>query len=256
MTKLRAYLALAVVLLALLILDPVQRFIIAPWARLAPARRIRIFSRWQRFLAHMILGSLRGLGGVRMPDVPRIQGREGVLVLMNHQSVLDIPLLVASVHGTYVKLVTRKRYERWIPLISHMIRLYQYPVVDPVANSEETRRMLASIRDAARSSDLPMGIYPEGTRTKDGEIGPFRVTGLKLILKQRPWTVYILVTDGFWERAKMKNFLEGMGAIRGRLTLVGPFEWEDPRGDTEAFSEAMRQHMVDALAAMRATVST
>lgn len=247
--------ALAVILLALLILDPVQRLFIAPWAHAAPARRIRVFARWQRFLARMILGNLRVLGGVHIPDVPRIQGREGVLVLMNHQSVLDIPLLVASVHGTYVNLVTRKRYVRRIPLISHMIRLYQYPVVDPVANSEETKRMLASIRGAARSSDVPMAIYPEGTRTKDGEIGPFRITGLKLILKQRPWTVYVLVADGFWERAKLKQFIGGMGAIRGRVTLLGPFEWQDPRGDVEAFSEAMREHMIDALAAMRESVS-
>lgn len=248
---LRGYLALALILLAFMLLDPVQRVFVAPWAYATPPRRIRAYSRWQRFLANGILRGFRLVGGADIEAVPTIQGREGVLVLMNHQSVLDIALVVSAIHGTYPKIVTRKRYRRWIPLISHMIRLYQYPVVDPNANTQETKRMLASIRDSARSSDVPLVIFPEGTRSRDGEIGRYRPTGLKLILKQRPWTVYVLVADGFWQRAKLKDFLGGVGDIRGRLKLVGPFEWDDPRGDGDAFCQAMRQHMVESLAGLR-----
>jgi 1-acyl-sn-glycerol-3-phosphate acyltransferase len=255
LTKLRGYAALAVILLALLLLDPVQRLLIAPWAQASPSRRVRVFSRWQRFLALSILRCLRVVGGASIQDVPKIQGREGVLILMNHQSVLDIPLVVAAVHDTYPRIITRKRYVRRIPLISHMIRLYQYPVVDPAANPSETRKMLASIRHAARSSDVPLVIFPEGTRTKDGEIGRFQTTGLRLILRQRAWSVYALVADGFWERAKMKHFLAGVGAIRGRTTLLGPFQWQDPDGDAEAFTEVVRASMVQALAGMRGSAS-
>lgn len=254
MTKLRGYLALGVLLLSFLLLDLVQRLFVAPWARAAPARRIRVLSHWQRFVALWVLGCLRTIGGARIQGVPRIQGREGVLILMNHQSVLDIPLVVAAVHDAYPRILTRKRYVRHIPLISHMVRLYQYPVVDPSANPGETRRMLASIREVGRTADVPLVIFPEGTRTVDGEVGPFRTAGLKIILRQRTWTVYVLVADGFWERAKMKHFLAGLGGIRGRLVLLGPFEWQDPRGDAEAFAEAMRGHMVEALAAMRHAV--
>lgn len=251
MKKLRGYLALALILLALLLLDPVQRVVIAPWARLSPSRRIRIFTRWQRFLARGILGTLRHVGGAQIEEVPRIQGRAGVLILMNHQSVLDIPLVVTAVHEAYPRIVTRKRYLRWIPQISHMVRLYQYPVVDPAANAEELHRMLASVGDAARTSDVPLAIFPEGTRTKDGEIGRFRSRGLKLILQQRPWSVYVLVADGFWQRAKMKHFLAGIGNIHGRIALAGPFEWEDPKGDADAFCGELRRHMVETLAALR-----
>ncbi|NJD18262.1 MAG: 1-acyl-sn-glycerol-3-phosphate acyltransferase [Gemmatimonadetes bacterium] len=251
MTKLRGYVALALILLAILMLDPVQRVVVAPCSRLAPSRRIRVLSRWQRFLARGILGTLRLVGGAKIQNMPAIQGREGVLVLMNHQSVLDIPLVVAAIRGTYSKIVTRKRYLRGIPLISHLIRLYQYPVVDPAANPEDTKRMLASIREAARTSDVPLVIFPEGTRTKDGEIGRFKTAGLKLILKQRAWSVYVLVADGFWQRAKMKDFLGGLGSLRGEMKLLGPFEWSDRHGDTEAFSEAMRGHMIEALSELR-----
>lgn len=252
MTKLRGYLALLVVMASLVALDPVQRFALAVRLRLAPSRRIQIMTRWQRMLAHLVLNCVHHIGGAKIPALPRIHGREDTLVLMNHQSVLDIPLMVASLHDRYPRIITRKRYLRWIPLISHMVRLYQYPVVDPRANSAETKKMLAAIRDAARTTDVPLGIFPEGTRTRNGEVGPFRPTGLKLILRQRPWTVYVLVADGFWQRAKLKDFMSGMSAIRGDIRLLGPFAWTDPKTDSEPFMDEMRTVMVDTLAAMRA----
>lgn len=254
MTTLRGYIAFSFILLGLLLFDPVQRIVVAPWARLAPSRRIRIYTRWQRFLAHFVLRSVAWMGGAKIPEVPRIDGRDGVLVLMNHQSVLDIPLMVAAVHGSYPRIVTRKRYHRWIPQISHMVRLYQYPVVDPKAGAEETRRMVDDIAEAARTADVPMGIFPEGTRTRDGEIGRFRTRGLKAMLEQRPWEVHVLVADGFWERAKLKDLLGGWATMRGKIVHLGPFAWEDPTADPEPFMDHMRERMVSALADLRSGV--
>ena len=251
MSKLRGYVALAVVCLSLVVLDPLQRLIVAPWVRLVPSHRIPVLTRWQRFMARVVLDPVEKIGGARIPELPHVPGGPRVLVLMNHQSVLDIPLVVASIHDAYPRIVTRKRYLRWIPLISHMVRLYQYPVVDPAANPGEGKRMLGSISEAAATSDVPLAIFPEGTRTRNGDIGRFRSTGLKLILAQRSWTVYILVTDGFWQRAKLKHFLGGMSAIRGEVTMQGPFQWTDPSTDPEPFIEEMRQRMVAQLNEMR-----
>ena len=78
---LRGYLALAILCLALLLSDPVQRFIIAPWVRLFPSSRIRVFTRWQRLMAHLILVMVGRVGGAHFPEFPRIPGRPGTLVL-------------------------------------------------------------------------------------------------------------------------------------------------------------------------------
>jgi 1-acyl-sn-glycerol-3-phosphate acyltransferase len=256
LSKLRGYLALTFVCLTLLLLDPVQRFLIAPWVRLAPSRRIAVLGRWQRFLAQVVLRPVSVIGGARIPDIPAVPGRGDTLILMNHQSLLDIPLVVASVKDAYPRIVTRKRYMRWIPLISHMTRLYQYPAVDPSAKPGTARRMFDEIRDAARKGDVPLAIFPEGTRTRDGEIGRFKTPGLGLILEQRPWMVYVLVADGFWGRARFKDFLGGMGAIDGRVEVMGPFEWPDAGADPEPFIGEVREHMVRRLAEMRAALRT
>jgi 1-acyl-sn-glycerol-3-phosphate acyltransferase len=204
-------------------------------------------------MAYVVLKPSEWIGGARIPDLPRIRGGPGTLIVMNHQSLLDIPLLVASLHGTYPRIVTRKRYVRWIPLISHMTRLYQYPIVDRTTSPSALDRMLGSLEAAARESAVPLAIFPEGTRTKNGDLGRFLSTGLQRILAQRPWTVYALVADGFWQHATFRELLSGMSTIRGRMTLLGPFEWPDPEGDAAAFTARIRSLMAGCLATMRAT---
>lgn len=253
LTKLRGLLALFITCAGLLALDPVQRLVVSPAARLRPSSRLRLLTAWQKFLAWWVTKWLRSVGGATLPHPVEIPGEPGTLILMNHQSVVDIPMVVQAVRGSFPRIVTRTRYERWIPLISHMVRLYQYPVVNPRANSAESRKYLAALRDAARNSEVPLALFPEGTRTRDGEIGPFKTTGLRLVLKQRRWKVYVMVADGFWERARLRDMLEGMSSIHGKLTLVGPLDWDDPRGDVEAFAEEVRSLMVEQLAAFRQT---
>ncbi len=254
LSKLRGYLALFVVLLGIFLCDPVQRLVVAPAARLLPSRRVGILTRWQRFLAHFILRTLSTLGGAHIPTPPRLPASPGTLVIMNHQSVLDIPLVVASMDGAYPLIVTRRRYFRWIPLISHMTRLYQYPMVDPAANVTEARDALSKLSVVARNATTPVAIFPEGTRTRNGEIGRFKTRGLETILSQRPWTVYVLVADGFWERAKMKHFVNGVGRIHARFETLGPFLWENPEEDPRQFIAGIRESMVDRLSSMRTGV--
>ena len=170
---------------------------------------------------------------------------------MNHQSVLDIPLAVKTVEGGYPRIVTRARYRRFIPLISHMVRLYQYPTVNPRANSRDVLKMARVMAHEARDSDVPMAIFPEGTRTKDGRIGTFRKRGLSRVLKARPWTVYVFVVDGYWKNTHVKDFFSDLSRVDGRIEHAATLDWTDPRGDATAFMDQVREVMIERLAAMR-----
>jgi 1-acyl-sn-glycerol-3-phosphate acyltransferase len=193
------------------------------------------------------------IGGCVIPSPPRVVPTgPGVLVVMNHQSLLDIPLVVQAVAGEgYPRIVTRDRYSRWIPLISQMVRLYQYPVVDPTAKSSELRRNLEHIAAQARDSQVPLVVFPEGSRTRDGEIGRFKRGALNSILAARPWTVHVYVADGFWRVARYWDFVRHVTGLRGQVEHAGILEWTDPQADPEPFIEAIRERMVERLEAMR-----
>jgi 1-acyl-sn-glycerol-3-phosphate acyltransferase len=142
--------------LSLALADIVQRVVIAPWVKLKPSSRIPVLARWIKIMAWVVTRPVAFLSGCVIPRPrPMVPTRPGVLVLMNHQSLFDIPLVVQVVEDGYPRIVTRARYSRFIPLISQMVRLYQYPVVDPSANAT---RMAVFVADgfwrAARFKDF------------------------------------------------------------------------------------------------------
>ena len=250
---LRGWLALAFTSLTLGVGDVVQRLVIAPWVMLRPSARVRILGGWIKIMAWLMSRPVAFLSGAVIPRPPRIVPcKPGVLVLMNHQSLIDIPLVVQTVtDGGYPRIVTRARYTRRIPLISHMIRLYQYPVVDPGAKAEVIRVSLEEMATAARESQVPLAVFPEGTRTKDGEIGRFKRGALSHILAARSWTVYVYVVDGFWRAAKYQDFIHNMSGVRGKVEHAGVLEWTDPTVNPDAFIEQVHEMMVQRLASMR-----
>lgn len=246
--KIRGTLTIGAVGLALAACDLIQRTLVAGLVRIAPSRRERILAAWQQGMARLVLGSARTLGGAHFGAIPQLPARPGVLVLMNHQSLLDIPLVVRALEGSYPRIVTRARYARGKPLISHMVRLYQYPTVQPGAT---VRGHVQTLGEAASESPVPVVIFPEGTRTRDGEIGSFKRAGLQALLAARPWEVWILVADGTWQAARLVDFLENVSTIRATLTAVGPFTWSDPTADPAAFIGELHGRMVEALEALR-----
>lgn len=249
----RGWLAAAFASLSLLIGDVVQRLVISPWVKLMPSKRIPVLGGWMKIMAWLVTRPVAVIGGFMIPKPARIvPTRPGVLVVMNHQSLFDIPLVIQSVADGYPRIVTRKRYVHRIPLISYMARLYQYPVVDPTANGQELRGLLEKLETDARESDVPIAIFPEGTRTRNGEIGRFKKGALARILAARPWTVYLFVGDGFWKAAKYKDFMRGTERIEGKMEHVATLEWPDPGADPTPFMREIRQRMIEALDALRA----
>jgi len=247
----RGYATLSLVAVFFAISDLLQRALVFPAARMLAGHGPAVHGRWQRFLSRTLFMILKRFGGADIPQPGRVPGGPGILILMNHQSILDIPMAIASGQGVFSRIVTRQRYARWIPVISHTIRTLEYPVVNPRAKAGTGRRLLEQLDQVARTSVAPLILFPEGTRSLDGEIGRFRTAGLERILRAREWIVYVLVSDGYWRHGKLVHFLDGMQEIKGRLSVLGPIEWSDPAANPANFIAQMRNLMVDELARVR-----
>ncbi len=248
----RGTLAIGAVGLLLVVAEILQRSVIQALVILLPAWRDRLLAGWQRLIARSVLGLMRFPGGAVLGDRPRIPGDPGVLIVMNHQSLLDIPLVVASLRGGYPRIVTRARYARGKPLISHMMRLYEYPTVGSGAT---LRADLKGLEEAARTSTMPMVIFPEGTRTRTGDIGPFQRLGLRALLRARPWSVYLVVVDGLWECARLRDFVTSLSRVRGTMNVEGPFTSPERETEMDSFVDELRSRMQDMLRRSREKVA-
>ncbi len=249
--RLRSALGVAAVLAFMLLGACYQRFVLWPLALLVPARRLAWSSAFMRGMSRGIFGLLR-LGGARFErGSARVDTSGPCLVLMNHQSLLDINALIRVCHSWAPAFVPRARYARGIPAVSLCLRLRDCPLIDPGPGREGRRAAVAIARAAAREGH-GLVIFPEGHRTRTGEIGPFKAAGTEAALRARRLPVYLVVTDGFWRARRLNDFVFHAGTLRGRTEVLGPFEPPADKAELTAFVEHLRDTMVAHLAAMRA----
>ena len=235
---------------AFIIADIVMLLFITPWVHLRPSARERTLSVFAQFIARMTVELVRKVGRARLELHPTVPARPGVLMVMNHQSLIDIPAAVACMTSGYPRILARARYGRGIPMVSHMIALYGHILVQP---GKMGRPELDALAETARASTRPILIYPEGHRTRDGAIRPWKRAGLDTFLSARDWSVYVLVVDGLWEVGRITDFVRDLSHVRARIEIVGPFEYDGRGRDThDEFVATLRRVMCDKLDEMRA----
>jgi 1-acyl-sn-glycerol-3-phosphate acyltransferase len=229
----------------------VQRFIIWPLALLIPARRRDIVGWWFRFQARLTLGMARWLANVRITVRGEIEPVSCVVV-MNHQSVLDIAIAYALVRGPYPLIPTRERYRYGLPAVSPLIRLGGLPLVRQGRGAVRTDlKSMAGAAERVARGEQSLLIFAEGHRTRDGEIGPFMRTGLKVSLARTRRPVYCVVEDGLWHVRTFADVCLRFADSSAEVVVLGPF---DPPEESEidAFIDSLRERMVAALREMRA----
>jgi len=210
----------------LVVLGPMQWLIIKPLRVFFPKRRREIADFWLKLQARWVLGLARVIGGMRL----RVDGR--------------LPEECC---------VVRASYRHGIPGISGLTSLVGGPFLEQGERASRAERdALAAAADAAARGERSFVIFPEGHRSRTGEILPFMTGGLRLVLRRtsnRP--LYLIVADGLWGLARFSDIATRMGDREVRVCVQGPFTIPPDDREHVAFIDAMRSEMIAMLERLR-----
>lgn len=197
------------------------------------------FSRW------MCRVILRTFWNLRAHHAERVPKEGGYLLVSNHASNLDPPvagcLLARGVH--YLAKAEMFRY----PLMRNYLEAIQ---AHPVRRGAVDRKAIKMCVDLVKSGAL-LAIFPEGTRTHDGEFQEPK-PGVGMIASQtgaQCVPVYIEGTYGVWPRHR------ALPRLRGRIDVYygEPFDLpERPDGmDKKDYYARCAEEMMRRIAALR-----
>jgi 1-acyl-sn-glycerol-3-phosphate acyltransferase len=229
----------------------VLRLLVLPATWLFPRRRFLLVSVYMKAMAAAMVWLLT-LGGARFRRFGTIPTASPVLIVANHQSLLDILPVTLLAKPRVPAFVTRKRYARFVPLISACIRLLGSPIVDP---KHDPLGSVEAIRRGAR--ELPHGLilFPEGHRSRDGEILPFRTSGFATILRERPQPVYLVLTDGTFRVRRFLDLLFRAHLVDAVSEVMGPFTPPSDSAELQPFLLELRSRLCARLAERRGAVA-
>jgi 1-acyl-sn-glycerol-3-phosphate acyltransferase len=142
----------------------------------------------------------------------RVRGLErlppgGALFLINHQSFLD-PLFAAAGLHRPVSYLARDNLFR-VPVIGSILRAtYVMPIRREAAGTESMRLSIERCRQG-----YYVGLFPEGTRTRDGSIGAFK-PGFLAIARRAGVPVIPIGISGAFESYPRNVLFPRPGRIR------------------------------------------
>jgi 1-acyl-sn-glycerol-3-phosphate acyltransferase len=117
--------------------------------------------------------SMLGLAGARVEveGVERLPRDEAMILAVNHQSWFDIVALFGALPVS-LRFVAKKEISR-VPLFAQAIRAAGHVFLD----RKNRAKAVTSMREAGvrmREQGLSMALFPEGTRSPDGRLLPFK----------------------------------------------------------------------------------
>jgi len=137
-------------------------------------------SRWVITRSSVLWGkAMLAAAGVRLTVVGREHATdvEPRFYMANHQSALDIPLILAAVGGN-VRFFSKSSLLR-IPIFGWILARYGIVPIEK-SNARATHATLERLLDRLRTDPISLAVFPEGTRTRDGSLSPFRKGTMKI----------------------------------------------------------------------------
>lgn len=118
-----------------------------------------------------------------------------LIIVSNHQSMFDIPLILWYFRKNRPKFVAKKEVGKGIPSISYYLHNGKHMLID----RKDKEQALTAIERGVPTileNNWSVAIFPEGTRSKDGITKPFKIAGITKLLEMMPNALVVPVAIG------------------------------------------------------------
>lgn len=146
------------------------------------------------------------------------------LIMSNHQSLMDIPLYMRFLDGPRLRFVAKAELGRGIPLISLALRGNGHCLVKRSGSPSQAMQAIDQFAGKVKENDWIPVIFPEGTRSVDGNLGTFHAAGFRRFLDRASMPVAVCAIDGGWRVGSLKGIRQHMrsGSYRIKILKIYP----------------------------------
>lgn len=145
------------------------------------------------------------------------------MIIANHQSLVDIAVLLFALPNHSLRFVAKKELERWYPAVSNVLRAQNHVMIDRRANYSSTMKKLGRFGRNSATGYCPV-VFPEGTRSRDGSVKTFSAGAVRRILESNPLPIVSVAVDGGYKVSHFESLVRDTRkkVYRARVMRVYP----------------------------------
>jgi 1-acyl-sn-glycerol-3-phosphate acyltransferase len=159
-------------------------------------------------LMNFFLNKCLNILGTRIEFINKVTIPDGVplIIVSNHQSMYDISPISWHLRKYHPKFISKIELARGLPGISFNLRHGGSVLIDR-KNPRQSLPALKAFAEYIEQHNYAAVLFPEGTRSKDGNPGQFAATGLQILCKNAPSAYILPVTiNNAWKITRWGNF--------------------------------------------------
>jgi 1-acyl-sn-glycerol-3-phosphate acyltransferase len=189
---------------------------------LDPGNRFRTVSRLQYEGLRNMLAVAKAFVGFRIIRDSRLEQElpERFLIISNHQSLADIPVLTYAFPRHNVRFVAKRELKYGVPAISFTLRKGKHALVSRRGDFSSAHRELIKLARLASRQVICPAVFPEGTRSRSGKVHSFHSAAVRTILGHCPMPALSVAVDGGYRISLLRDMLRNFRGCVYRVRLL------------------------------------
>lgn len=163
------------------------------------------------------------------------------MLISNHQSLLDIPAYMVFFHEKNIRFVAKDNLSRHIPLISEMLRAHEHCMVPRRGSPMLAMKTLEAFGKRVMARKQIPVLFPEGTRTKNGDVGKFYSAGFRKLNEITKLPIVACALDGGYQIRDLNRIMSNLKNGCYRVRVVKVFDAPTTKEEETAVLEESRR---------------
>ena len=145
------------------------------------------------------------------------------LVISNHQSLMDIVVYFLFFMDHEVRFVAKDALNS-VPMVGKMLRTQGHCMIPRKGSTSVAMKCLEQFGGRVMEQGQIPVIFPEGTRSRTGNLGKFYSAGFRRLLQTANLPVAVCALDGGWKLSKIGDLMRNLkrGEYRVKVLKVFP----------------------------------
>ena len=123
----------------------------------------------------------------------KIATDQPLIIVSNHQSMYDISPIMWYMRKHHPKFISKQELGKGIPSVSYNLRHGGSVLIDR-KNPRQSLPAIMKFGEYIEKTKRAAVIFPEGTRSKNGQPKPFQTKGLEMLFKKIPSATIVPIT--------------------------------------------------------------